>query len=263
MPTHDRPGAARTRSTTIPRRFGWWLFLAVCTFYGAFAVSLAAVEVFSWTGAVKNARERAVPVVFVAHALTGGIALVVGALQLNRRIRARNRKLHRVLGRVYVGAIWTASAGGLWIALYFNVTLAARLMFVLAATLWFAATTTAFRHIRHRRIAAHREWMIRSFALSLFFVTFELWVAGLKATGLPESIAYPLSIGLSWSVNLVIAERWIRSTRPGRRRHPVSHQPDRKVAQVQPAMANGSRLGYRPDPGNTSRNLQQPTTRPS
>jgi hypothetical protein len=72
------------------------------------------------------------------------------------------------LGRIYVGAVWIASAGGLWSAIHFNVTLASRLLFILASTGWFAATTIALRHIRQRPIAARREWMIRIFALSLF-----------------------------------------------------------------------------------------------
>ena len=55
--------------------------------------------------------------------------------------------------------------------------------------------------------------MIRSFALSLFFITFSLWVPGLASTSLPHAIGYPLAIFLSWSLNLIVAEIWIRRTR--------------------------------------------------
>lgn len=58
--------------------------------------------------------------------------------------------------------------------------------------LWFSTTTIALLHIRRRKIKAHREWMIRSFSLSLFFVTFSLWVPGLASTNLPEGA---LSVG--------------------------------------------------------------------
>jgi uncharacterized membrane protein len=231
MRTYERLDASRGRSTTLPRRLGWWVLLAICTFYGNFAVVLAVVEVLSWTGAVHDAKQRAVPVVFVTHAVSGGVALVSGVLQLNQRLRRRSPKLHRVLGRFYVGAIWTASAGGLWSALYFDVTLVSRLLFGLVATLWFATTTVAFRRIRQRRVAAHREWMIRSFAFSLFFVTFELWVAALEATPLPQSIAYPVSILLSWSFNLAVAEAWIRYTRPVHRVR--STRPDKETLAPQ------------------------------
>ena len=55
--------------------------------------------------------------------------------------------------------------------------------------------------------------MIRSFALSLFFVTFEFWVEGLGGSGLPHAAAYPLGVFLGWFINLLIAELWIRALR--------------------------------------------------
>jgi hypothetical protein len=60
--------------------------------------------------------------------------------------------------------------------------------------------------------------MIRSFSLSLFFVSFSFWVPGLTGTSLPEAISYPLAVFLSWSLNLLVAEAWIRHTRPQSRR---------------------------------------------
>ena len=55
--------------------------------------------------------------------------------------------------------------------------------------------------------------MARSFSLTLFFVTFSLWVPGLHATALPPTISYTLGVFLSWSLNLLAAELWIRRTR--------------------------------------------------
>jgi hypothetical protein len=55
--------------------------------------------------------------------------------------------------------------------------------------------------------------MYRSFALSFFFVTFSFWVDGL-ASLLPEDTAYPLAVFVSWSLNLLIAEIWIRRSDP-------------------------------------------------
>ena len=210
QPEEAQPGHRRP-----PRLLGWWLLFAVCGLYGLFALMLGVTEVLSWVGAADTAKPRAVPAVFVVHALAGGVALITGPLQFNRRLFARSRRIHRITGRTYVAAVGIASLGGLWIASFFDVSIAARIGFVVAAVLWFAATTIAFQHIRRRRIERHREWMIRSFALSLFFVTFELWRAALESSGLSHSIAYPLGILLGWSVNLLAAERRIRGTRRG------------------------------------------------
>ena len=201
------------KTGTLLKQLGWWVFLLICTFYGVFALYMGVVEVLSLLGIAQDAPHRAVPLVFAAHALSGGLALIAGPLQFNRRILSKKRNIHQVIGRIYVGAIWMSSLGALWSAIFFDVNLAAKIAFGVLAILWFGATTIAFLRIRNRKIVAHREWMIRSFALSLFFVTFSLWVPGLGSTNLPEAFGYPLAVFLSWSLNLIVAELWIRRNR--------------------------------------------------
>jgi uncharacterized membrane protein len=157
-----------------------------------------------------DAPHRAAPIIFVLHALSGSLALIRGPLQFNHRILNKKRNLHRVIGRIYVGAIWISSFGGLWSAIFFDVNLAAKVAFGVLAILWFSTTTMALLRIRGGKIAEHREWMLRSFSLSLFFVTFSFRVPGLASTNLPEAIGYPLAVLLSWSLNLLVGELWIR-----------------------------------------------------
>jgi hypothetical protein len=83
----------------------------------------------------------------------------------------------------------------------------------MASLLWFTTTTVAFLRIRQGDVPRHREWMVRSFSLAFFFVTFSLWVPLLASTDLPDAIGYPLAVVLSWGLNLVAAEWWIRRTR--------------------------------------------------
>ena len=67
--------------------------------------------------------------------------------------------------------------------------------------------------------------MIRSFALSFFFVTFEFWVAGLQTAALDYPLAYPLGVLFGWSVNLAIAETCIRRSRPEQPRSGLDERP--------------------------------------
>jgi uncharacterized membrane protein len=191
-------------------RIGWWSLVLVCLMFGAFALWMGAAEFLALAHVVDETKERAAPVAFVIHALAGGIALMAGPFQFNQRIRDGNRPLHRFVGHVYVVAVWAASLGGLWNAIFFPVEITARVAFAVAGILWFTATTIAFDHARGRRIDAHRRWMIRSFAISLFFVTFEFWVMAFKNTGLVHEIAYPLGVFMGWFLNLIVAEAWIR-----------------------------------------------------
>jgi uncharacterized membrane protein len=208
------------------KQLGWWVFFLVCSFYAAYALYMGLLEILSRLGLATDAPPRAAPVMFIMHALAGSVALISGPLQFNRRILTKKRIIHRLLGRIYGGAIWISSVGGLWITIFFDVSLAARIVFGLLSILWFSTTTLAYLRIRNRQVEAHQEWMIRSFSLSLFFVTFSFWTSGLTSTNLPEAIAYPLGIFLSWSLNLLFAELWILRTRAQWRRFRLRNGPD-------------------------------------
>jgi hypothetical protein len=46
--------------------------------------------------------------------------------------------------------------------------------------------------------------------LSLFFVTFSLWVPEAASVGMRQEAGYAIGIWLSWGLNLLVAEAWIR-----------------------------------------------------
>ncbi len=196
-----------------PTRLGAWILFSVCAFYGAFAIYMAGLETLFLMGFVEEAVFRVAPLVFVVHALSGGAALISGPLQFNGRLRRERPIAHRLIGCVYVGAILIASVTALLLTTTFDVSLAARIALGVVSVLWFGTTVIALLRILERDVTRHREWMVRSFSLTLFFVTFSIWVPGLDATALPDSVSYPLGVFLSWSLNLLAAELWIRRTR--------------------------------------------------
>lgn len=193
------------------RQWAWLGLVGVCLVYGAFALFAGVVEFMTLVEGPElgGGKVRAVPPVFVVHALAGGIALMVGAVQFNRRILLAFPAFHRWAGRTYVVSIWITSVGGLWSAVFFDVPLGGRMALVVLAVHWFAATTTAYRLARRRRIGDHRRWMIRSFTISLFFVTFPLWTAAFSASLLPEKIGYPMAVLAAWGLNVGLGELWI------------------------------------------------------
>lgn len=204
--------ARRMKGNGFGRRLACWSFFLICAIYGGYALYIGMVELAAYLGISASIKPRGIPPIFVLHALTGGVVLISGSLQLNRTIQQK-RKLHRFLGRIYVGTVWLSSIAGLWSALFFDVGLAAQINFVFVAVIWFVVTTIALLAIRKRKVTEHRAWMLRSVAFSCFFLTFEFWQVGMAGTNLSESVGYPLAIFCSWSVNLLIAEWWIRHTR--------------------------------------------------
>jgi len=64
----------------------------------------------------------------------------------------------------------------------------------------------AWLRVRSRDYAAHREWMIRSYALCLAAVTLRVYLPLSAMAGIPFSESYPAISWLCWVPNLIIAE---------------------------------------------------------
>jgi uncharacterized membrane protein len=103
----------------------------------------------------------------IPHTLAGALALLIGPLQFSTRFRRRRLKLHRVLGRIYVLSVFVGSFTGIALAAG-RPGLPGTSM---QAAAWMVCTTAAFVTARNRQIAAHRQWMARSYAVTFTFVS--------------------------------------------------------------------------------------------
>ena len=107
------------------------------------------------------------------HGIAGACALLLGPMQFSDRLRRRYAKLHRVVGRLYVGGVAVAGPLGLYIQYFQERSGAPRSFSVAAAVdaiLWMATTGIAFAFILAGKVPAHRQWMVRSFAVALVFL---------------------------------------------------------------------------------------------
>lgn len=211
------------KNKNVWNQIGWWILFLISAFYGRYALYMGVLEILHQLGLLDDVKVRAAPWIFIVHALAGSVGLISGALQFNRIILNKQKSMHRLIGKIYLYAIWITSVAALWSAIFFDVNIPAKFAFGILAILWFSTTTIAYLRIRRRRIREHREWMIRSYSLSLFFVTFSFWVPGLTESSLLYDVAYPLAVFLSWALNLCIAELWIRGSRNGFVRKDLAH----------------------------------------
>lgn len=156
------------------------------------------------------------PLAAFSHFIGGALALVAGVFQFNSRLRARCISLHRWTGRVYVLAILFGGVAGLVLATRSTSGIFAQWGFGLLAVSWLASTFNAYRSIRQRNLAAHRDWMIRSYALTLAAVTLRLYLPVAQLADLPMTVAYPAIAWLCWVPNLLLAEWMIGASVPGR-----------------------------------------------
>lgn len=165
---------------------------------------------------------------YVLYVHIGGasIALLLGPLQFATALRARFTRLHRVTGRVYIGAVLIAGAAGLILAPVNEAGFVGFFGFGTLAVLWIISAAKAYRSARARDIRSHRAWMIRNFAMTYAAVTLRLWLGilvlihlavGAEGAGAFAN-AYAAVPFLAWLPNLVVAEIMIaRRGLPGLR----------------------------------------------
>lgn len=148
-----------------------------------------------------------------SHAFFGGIALLLGCFQFRRGILARHRRVHRVLGTIYVLAAVVTGMAGLYMSRFAFGGTTTRLGFGGLAIALLSTTGMAYLRIRQRNVVAHREWMLRSYALIFGAVTLRIELPLLQALLGGFEPAYAVVAWLSWVPNLLWAELYVRMTR--------------------------------------------------
>jgi uncharacterized membrane protein len=107
-------------------------------------------------------------VLFIPHALFGTLALLIGPVQFSSRIRRKHLQFHRILGRVYAISVLIAAPCAILIAAMWQPTLAVATSVQGGA--WFLCTAMAVLMARNGHIPQHRQWMIRSYAVTFLFI---------------------------------------------------------------------------------------------
>jgi uncharacterized membrane protein len=106
----------------------------------------------------------------IPHALCGTLALLSGPLQFSTRFRRKHLQIHRVLGRVYVVSVLIAAL----LALILTQGSHLEIGTYTQSGIWILCTLAAFLTARNRQIPQHRQWMIRSYAVTFTFIALRL-----------------------------------------------------------------------------------------
>ena len=164
------------------------------------------------------------PVLTMVHILPGLLFVVLGPLQFVPAIRRRRPRLHRWIGRVVLSSGIVIGST----ALVMSPQMAIGGITETAATLLFAvvflfALVKGYLAIRSRRIAEHREWMIRAFAIGLAVAAVRpivgIFFATRSLTHLTPQDFFGIAFWLGFTIMAILAEMWINYTRralPGR-----------------------------------------------
>ena len=159
------------------------------------------------------------PIITALHVIPGAIYLGLAPFQFITLIRSRWINYHRWAGRLLVLIGLIVGACALFIALV--IPFSGWIESVINgffAILFVYCIIKGYLSVKAKKIALHREWMIRSFALGLAIATMRLiFIPALIFVGNPtyDQIANLsiISFTIAFVLHLGVAEIWIRSTR--------------------------------------------------
>jgi uncharacterized membrane protein len=148
---------------------------------------------------------------FYIHVISGMAIILVGPFQFIEKIRTKNLKLHKAIGKIYAyGILLFAAPTGLIMAFYAEGGQSSTIAFLIMGGLWFYTTIMAIIRVKQRNIIEHQKWMYRSSALSFAAVTLRILVPAMSfANTFSEDFVIVSTAWLSWIINLLFIEIFI------------------------------------------------------
>jgi len=214
MSTIANPGIPVQRGVTIQNALKWIAFSAFAAF-GLMAYFKAAGRYTNYSAEVYRNYwpERGW---LIMHILGGTVALFTGPTQFLTGLRHRNLRLHRWLGKVYLGGVTAGATAAFYLS--FTTSPQASLGFALGlfflALAWSTSSAMAYVAIRRRNIDVHKEWMIRSYVVTYSFVTFRLLFDQQPFAALPLEQRLTITSWMCWAPPLLVTElalQWKRT----------------------------------------------------
>ena len=105
----------------------------------------------------------------LGHGVAGAFALFLGPFQFSSRLRRAHTALHRLIGKIYIGAVCIASLLSIFITLKFEPAPFQVEIWAQGGG-WFLCAVLAYIFAVKRNIPLHRQWVARSYGFTFIFV---------------------------------------------------------------------------------------------
>ena len=156
----------------------------------------------------------------LTHIVGSGVALVAGPFQFWSGLRRQSVIVHRWTGRLYVVGVLIGGSTAFYLASHagqgatFGISLGA------LGVVWWTTTGMAYLAIRLGHVSQHKEWVVRSYVVTLTFVT----TRALAELGILPGLGrdpFATLVWLSWSMPLLAMEVILQGRKVIRRRGAV------------------------------------------
>ncbi|MCD0476915.1 DUF2306 domain-containing protein [Chryseobacterium sp. LC2016-29] len=144
---------------------------------------------------------------FYTHVYTSIFVLLAGFLAILRK-DFRLKNFHRNAGKIYISLILLfAAPSGIYMGIFANGGFLSKISFVILGFLWWFTTFKAFQLARQRKFKEHKQWMWRSFALTISAITLRMWKVIIVYLFHPNPMdVYQIIAWLGWVPNILLIE---------------------------------------------------------
>lgn len=144
---------------------------------------------------------------FYTHVYTSIFVLFFGFLAILRKDFGI-KNFHRNIGKVYIFLILILAApSGIYMGFFANGGYLSKISFVILGSLWWFSTYKAYQSARQKRFKEHKQWMWRSFALTLSALTLRIWKVIIVYLFHPNPMdVYQIIAWLGWIPNILLIE---------------------------------------------------------
>jgi uncharacterized membrane protein len=146
---------------------------------------------------------------FYVHVILGGIALLIGWVGFNDKIRTKYITFHRIAGRIYVFCFLITALTSILVSYHAYGGIVSQLGFMSVGIIAAFTTLKGFSAIMNREIVEHRAWMRYSYACCLASVTLRLWNPILGLFIEDFLLIYRVVSWLSWIPNLLFVKLYL------------------------------------------------------
>ena len=147
-------------------------------------------------------------IAFFIHVFTSMFALLAGFTQFSNSILKNYTRIHRTIGKMYVLVILCLTGpSGFIMAIYANGGFPSKVGFLVLDILWMYFTANAFRFALKKDFKNHKNYMYRSYALTLAAITLRAWKYVLVFLFQPAPMdVYRVVAWLGFVPNLLLVE---------------------------------------------------------
>ena len=144
---------------------------------------------------------------FYTHVYTSIFVLLAGFFAILRKDFGI-KKFHKNIGKIYIFLIlFLAAPSGIYMGVFANGNIFSKISFVILGCLWWLSTFKAYQFARQKKFNEHKQWMWRSFALTVSAITLRMWKVFIVYLFHPNPMdVYQIIAWLGWIPNLLLIE---------------------------------------------------------